>query len=64
MTVATAAPGRDLQVIGLVGLAHLGSHFFHLLLPPLFPLLRTALEVSYVELGFVLGAKLGSRRAG
>lgn len=54
MTAATAAPGRDLQVIGLVGLAHLGSHFFHLVLPPLFPFLRPAFEASYVELGLLL----------
>ncbi len=54
MTVAIAAPGRDLKVIGLVGLAHLGSHFFHLLLPPLFPMLRAAFEVSYVELGLLV----------
>jgi hypothetical protein len=28
---------RDAEVIGLVGLAHGTSHFFHLMLPPLFP---------------------------
>lgn len=54
MTAATAAPGRDLEVIGLVGLAHLGSHFFHLVLPPLFPFLRVAFEASFVELGLLV----------
>ena len=28
---------HDAEVIGLVGLAHGTSHFFHLMLPPLFP---------------------------
>ena len=31
------AARRDVRVIGLVSLAHGTSHFFHLLLPPLFP---------------------------
>lgn len=48
------APTRDLEVIGLVGLAHLGSHFFHLVLPPLFPALREAFSVSWTELGLLL----------
>jgi len=48
------APTRDLEVIGLVGLAHLGSHFFHLVLPPLFPSLREAFAVSWTELGLLL----------
>jgi FSR family fosmidomycin resistance protein-like MFS transporter len=54
--MAAAAPpfGRDLRVIGVVGVAHGGSHFFQLVLPPLFPLLKTAFGVSYTELGLVL----------
>ncbi|BCX17161.1 MAG: MFS transporter [Geminicoccaceae bacterium] len=48
------ASARDLEVIGLVGLAHLGSHFFHLVLPPLFPSLREAFGVSWTELGLLL----------
>jgi FSR family fosmidomycin resistance protein-like MFS transporter len=48
------APTRDLEVIGLVGPAHLGSHFFHLVLPPLFPSLREAFAVSWTELGLLL----------
>jgi MFS family permease len=54
MTAAIAAPGRDLKVIGLVGLAHLGSHFFHLVLPPLFPFLRATFGASFVELGLLV----------
>ncbi|HET8747728.1 MAG TPA: MFS transporter [Ramlibacter sp.] len=52
-----AAPvpiGRDAGVIGLVGLAHMVSHFSQLLLPPLFPWLKDALAVSYTELAFLM----------
>ncbi len=41
-------------MIGLVGLAHLISHFSQLLLPPLFPWLKTAFNASYAELGLLL----------
>src|SRR5664279_6408388 len=45
---------RDAAVIGLVGLAHCVSHFSQLLLPPLFPWLKDAFQVSYAELGMLL----------
>jgi predicted MFS family arabinose efflux permease len=45
---------RDVEVIGLVGLAHGTSHFFHLLLPPLFPWLIGEFGLSYTELGFLI----------
>jgi hypothetical protein len=38
---------RDAGVIGLVGLAHMVSHFSQLILPPLFPWLKDAFDVSY-----------------
>lgn len=50
--IATAAPERrDARTIGLVGLAHGSSHFFHLLLPPLFPWLIADFDTSYSQLG-------------
>jgi FSR family fosmidomycin resistance protein-like MFS transporter len=50
-----APPARqDAAVMGLVGLAHLVSHFSQLLLPPLFFLLKDAFHVGYAELGFLL----------
>ncbi len=48
------APSRDAAVIGLVGFAHGVSHFFHLLLAPLFPWLMPAFGVGYAELGFLV----------
>ena len=45
---------QDATVIGLVGMAHLISHFSQLLLAPLFPWLKEAFQVSYTELGFLM----------
>jgi FSR family fosmidomycin resistance protein-like MFS transporter len=58
-TAASAIPTsvplrRDAGVIGLVGIAHLVSHFSQLLLAPLFPWLKDALNASYIELGFLM----------
>ena len=52
---APAHPARqDAQLIGLVGLAHLTSHFSQLLLAPLFPWLKDAFDASYAELGLLM----------
>ena len=54
-TASVPTPLRqDAGVIGLVGIAHLVSHFSQLLLPPLFPWLKDALHASYTELGFLM----------
>lgn len=54
-TASAPTPLRhDAGVIGLVGIAHLVSHFSQLLLPPLFPWLKDALHASYTELGFLM----------
>lgn len=45
---------EDAGVIGLVGIAHLISHYSQLLLAPLFPWLKTAFDVSYAQLGFLM----------
>jgi FSR family fosmidomycin resistance protein-like MFS transporter len=44
----------SVRVTGLVSLAHLYSHFFFFVLPPLFPLLREDLSVTYTELGLLI----------
>ena len=46
--------GQDLKIIGVVGTAHGGSHFFQLVLPPLFPWLKDAFGVSYTELALLM----------
>ena len=45
---------QDAGVIGLVGIAHLVSHFSQLLLAPLFPWLKDAFNASYTQLGFLM----------
>src|SRR5690606_41935080 len=45
---------QDASVIGLVAAAHTTSHFFHLLIPSLFPWLKDAFDASYVELGLLV----------
>ena len=44
----------DAAVIALVGGAHATSHLFHLLLPPLFPLLMPEFGFGYTEAGFLM----------
>jgi len=53
-TTTVGAGGRDAEVIGLVGLAHGTSHFFHLLLPPLFPWLMAEFALSFTQAGFLM----------
>jgi predicted MFS family arabinose efflux permease len=51
----TAVPLRqDVRTIVLVGVAHGTSHFFHMLLPPLFPLFIRDFGFSYSELGLLV----------
>jgi MFS family permease len=45
---------KDAEVISLISLAHGSSHFFHLILAPLFPWLKTEFGLSYAELGFLM----------
>ena len=55
MNLPAGTPLRsDASVIGLVGGAHLISHFNQLLLAPLFPWLKDEFSVSYAELGFLM----------
>lgn len=46
----------DTQTIALVSLVHALSHFFHLILAPLFPWVRAEFNLSYAELGLVMSA--------
>jgi MFS family permease len=56
MTVSTdlafaARRSGDIRLIGSVSLAHCVSHFYMLVLPPLFAVVQTEYGVSYTELG-------------
>ena len=55
MTTAPALAG-DARTIGLIGLAHGTSHFFHMLLPPMFPFLMRDFGLSYSEMGLLVSA--------
>jgi FSR family fosmidomycin resistance protein-like MFS transporter len=54
MSAVPVALRQDAGVIGLVGVAHMISHFSQLLLAPLFPWLKDAFGVSYTQLGLVM----------
>src|SRR5437660_12365743 len=45
---------NDAKVIALIGIAHATSHFFHLILAPLFPWLKNYYGFSYGQLGFLM----------
>ena len=49
----------DAHVVGWVGTAHGISHFFQMMLPPLFPVMKDAFGLSYAELGLVTGVFFG-----
>ena len=54
MTVALSRRASDVRVIGLISLAHGSSHFFHLILPPMFPWLKAEFGFNYAELGLLM----------
>ena len=60
MTAPNLAGRSDALVIGLVALAHLVSHFYQVILGPLFPLLKTEFGVSYTALGFIISLFYGT----
>ena len=56
MDTSHAQPFRhDVKVIGLVGFAHGLSHFYQLMLPSMFPLLKAEFDVSFAALGALAG---------
>ena len=56
MTTATLpAPQRsDIEVITLIGVVHGVSHYFHLLLPPLFPWLMPEFGLTFTGIGMTM----------
>ena len=54
MATLDAAAGRDARVIALVCVPHMLSHAYFLVLPPLAPVLKVALGLSYTDFGLAL----------
>jgi len=52
--MSTTSLRQDARVIGLVGVSHGVSHFYHLILAGLFPWLKSAFSLSYAELGALM----------
>ncbi|MEE8517397.1 MAG: MFS transporter, partial [Alphaproteobacteria bacterium] len=58
MTDASATTIRhDAKVLSLICTGHFASHFYVMVLPPLFPFLHDNLGISYTALGFMLSAR-------
>ena len=55
-----ASAASDARLIAVVCVGHCLSHFYSLVLPPLFPVLRAELGVSYAGLGAVITASAGA----
>jgi len=72
MTAAALPPPaatQDLEVITLIGFVHGVSHFFHLLLPTLFPWLMPEFGLSFTGIGatttvFFIVSGIGQAMAG
>src|SRR5574343_813693 len=64
-----SARKNDLETISLIGFVHGVSHFFHLLLPPLFPWLMPEFWLSFTGIGvtmtvFFIVSGIGQASAG
>ena len=57
---ATIPLRRDAQVLGLVCTGHFISHFYQIILPPLFVFLRAEFDVSYAALGLTVTLFMGA----
>lgn len=50
----TKARKQDILLITLLGVAHGLSHYFHLIIPPLFPWIMPEFDTSYAQMGAVM----------
>lgn len=55
-SVTAAQSRQDYKILGLISTGHFMSHFYFLVLPPLFPFLKAEFGVSYTELGALMTA--------
>jgi FSR family fosmidomycin resistance protein-like MFS transporter len=56
-TTASITLKQDVKIVGLISGGHFMSHYYTMMLPPLFPLLNADLGVSYTALGTLLAMK-------
>lgn len=54
MDATLAAPWREIKSLSLVSIGHGLSHFYMLVLPPLFPLLKAEFGISWAALGTLI----------
>ena len=45
---------QDILLISLLGVAHGLSHYFHLIIPPLFPWIMPEFDASFAQMGAVM----------
>lgn len=55
-STAVARPREQTKVVGLIGIGHFYSHFSTLILPPLFPFMKSEFGIGYVALGGLASA--------
>ena len=53
-TPPATLPVKSVKVLGLISTGHFCSHFYYMVLPPLFPLLRDVYGVGFTELGLAI----------
>jgi len=53
-TAPAASLREDATVISLVGFAHGTSHFFHFMLPPLFPWIMAEFTLGFTQAGLTM----------
>jgi FSR family fosmidomycin resistance protein-like MFS transporter len=51
---AAISPAGEYRAIGFISVVHTLSHIYQLALPPLFPLMVTALSMTYAQLGLLM----------
>ncbi|MBI3228651.1 MAG: MFS transporter [Burkholderiales bacterium] len=51
---SSGSSNHDARIIALISFGHGVSHFYNLILPPLFPWIKTAFQLSYAQLGFLM----------
>lgn len=57
MAVSTGLVRPQVKILGLLSSGHFMSHYYSMVLPPLFPFMHDSLGISYAALGLLLSIK-------